>query len=276
MDWDVTLWIEAIEEAVRSFASRAVFALPAVLGAIAVFLLGFFVAWVASGLTRGALGWTRLDRLIERTPLPRAMESMDYKRGIGNLLSKLVYWAVFLVFLAAAANIIGLHEVAGAIEKIFGYIPNIIAALIIIIVGAYVARILCDFIVAFFGGAKVAYGSYIAAGARLLVYAFVAVFVLEQLGVDTYILMSNMNIIIGGFALAFALSFGLGSRKAIHSMIGVYYVGRLAGKGDAVRVGDLSGTIVEVTKTGVIIEDSKQQRHYVGGDRMMDNFSKSP
>jgi hypothetical protein len=122
----------------------------------------------------------------------------------------------------------------------------------------------------------VAYGTYVGALARLLVYAFVAVFVLEQLGVDTYILMSNMNIVIGGFALAFALSFGMGSRTAIHSMIGMYYVGRLAGKGDVISVGDLSGKIVELTKTGVVIEDSKRRRHYVGGDRIMENFSKSP
>jgi hypothetical protein len=276
MDWDVNLWIQAVEEAVASFASRAVFALPAILGAIAVFLLGFLVAWIASNLASGVLRLTRLDRLVEKTPLPQAMERMGYRRGMGTLLSKLVYWAVFLVFLAASANIIGLHEVAGVIEKIFGYIPNIVAALIIVIVGAYVARILCDVIVAFFEGTRVAYGHQVAAVARLLVYAFVAVFALEQLGVNTYVLMSNMNIIIAGFCLAFALSFGLGSRNAVKGMIGMYYVGRIAHKGDSVSVGDVSGTIVESTKTGVIIEDSKRRRHYVSGDRIMESLSILP
>ena len=273
MNWDVNLWYKAVEEAVGSFASRAVFVLPAILGAVAVFLLGFLVAWIAAVITRKVLGWIRLEQLTKRTALPDVLDTMGYQGGIGAFLSKLVYWAIFLVFLSAAANVIGLPKVANVIEAIFTYIPNVLAALIIIIIGAYVANILRDFIIAFFEGAKVAYGSYIAGGAQILVYVFVVAFALGQLGLNTLILLSNINIIIAGFALAFALSFGLGSRNALSNVVGMYCMGKLVKRGTTIEVGDISGKIVEVTKAGVLVEDSRGGRSFIGGDRIMEHCS---
>ena len=273
MKWDMNLWVKAVEGAVTSFSSRAVFVLPAILAAVAVILLGFMVAWLASRITRKALGWIRLDHLTKGTPLPGVLESAGYGKGMGGLLGKLVYWAIFLVFLSAAASIIGLPQVAGVIEAIFAYIPNVLASLIILTIGAYIANILGDFIVVFLEGSEVPYARYVAGAARTLVYVFVLVATLEQLGLGTSILLNNISIVIAGLALAFALSFGLGSRNALRDMVAMYCVRDLVKSKHTVQVGDTSGRIVDVTKTGVIIEDNKRKRQYIGGNTVMENCS---
>ena len=273
MTWDMNLWAETVSEAVKSFASKAATALPAIIEALVVFLLGFICAGLSAAITRKILSWLRLDSLVEKTALPRVVEAMGYKKGVIGLVARLVYWAVFLVFLSASASIIGLEQVADVIRAIFSYIPSVIAALIIIIIGVYVAKLLRDSIIALFRGADVPYAPYVAGGAQVLVYAFVIVLALQQLGLDTTILMSNISIIIAGVMLAFAISFGLGSREVMDNIVRMHYLRDVISIGDTIDIDEISGKVAKITRTGVIIQTDDGTMHFISAQILSEYFS---
>lgn len=179
-----------------------------------------------------------------------------WSADIGELLSKLVYWATLLIFLATACQIIGLEEVASVISDIFSYIPNIAATLIIVILGSYIARILHDTVETLFESANIPCSKYASDTAQVVAYISVAIIALEQLGLDTQIIISNLNIIIAGFALAFGLAVGLGGKAVVQNIITMRYLRKIIHKNHVIEFKGNRGKILKTTSTNVVLEDS--------------------
>ena len=272
MNESVNQGLEGLRDNLLSTLETIIAGIPAFVGAILVFVLGIFVAWVGALFVRKMLGWIKIGKLAEKTPFRRIARSLGYGKGIEELLSRLVYWALLLVFLATASNIIGLTEVAAVIGNIFSYIPRIAAALIIVILGAYIARILRETVYTLLSGTRVPYTRGIADAARILVYIFVIIFALDQLGLDTYILISNLNIVLAGFALAFAVAFGFGFRSAAGNMVAVHYLKKMIRPKDRIRSGELEGRVQRIGRVGVFLEDKEGNRRFIEGRKLMENL----
>lgn len=265
------LWAYGIRDATIKFITGALLKLPVVLASVFVLIAGFLVAWLSAVITRKLLRLIRLDPLVADTPLSQVLNAMGYRKGVSELISRLVYWGVLLVFIATSADVIGLRTVSAVIHAIFSYIPNIIAAIVIVIIGLYLARILRDSIVAIFAGAHVPYGVYIAGFAQFVIYIVILVMALDVLGLNTSILLSNINIIIAGLMLSFAISFGIGSKDVLRNMLQIHYLKDVISPGDEVEVDGIKGRIVRITRIGVLI-DNGEEEIFVSGERMAKGF----
>ncbi|MBE6667641.1 MAG: hypothetical protein E7607_04985 [Ruminococcaceae bacterium] len=107
-----------------------------------VFLaLGFFAAWLVSWLVVKLLKLVKLDKKFEKWGINEGTFGTSMK-----FVGKLVYLIVFLLFLPSALEAIGVTSVSspinGFVSKFIDYIPNIIAAVILIYIGILIAQIL--------------------------------------------------------------------------------------------------------------------------------------
>lgn len=125
----------------ENFISRILAGVPNIIAAIILLILAFVVAGIAKTIVVKALEKLKMDRFTDKLGLK------DESTG-GSLafIGKLVYVIVFLLFLPGIMAKLGMQNAASPITslltQLLGYIPNIFAAVIILVIGIFVARII--------------------------------------------------------------------------------------------------------------------------------------
>lgn len=209
-------------------------ALPSVLGALLVLLIGWVVAgWIAGILTR-ALRALRFDQLADRAGVTRFLARAGVKTDPAAFLAGLVKWYVRLVFVLMAANAVGLTAVSTVVNQILGFIPNLIVALVILGAFSWLANITRGAVRGALGGSSVSNGEMISTIAYAAVLAFGIVAAADQIGVAQTLVNTLFIGVVAAIALAFGLAFGLGGRDEAASMLREW-------RGQAVRAVSAAG-----------------------------------
>lgn len=194
------------------WASVAAF-LPLLIGAVIVFIVGWIVASALGKVVEQVVRALRVDNLLSKLEFEKALERAGWKLNAGAFMGGLVKWFLIVVFLLAAANIVGLSQVSDFLRDVLLYIPNVVVAALILLISALVAEV----------AEKVVRGSVEAAGhrgalpgvaTRWSIWVFAIVAVLLQLGIASALIQTIVTGLVGSLALAFGLAFGLGGRDA--------------------------------------------------------------
>src|SRR4051812_36444252 len=109
--------------------------LPALLGALVILFAGYLLAKVLEKLTERGLRRIRLNHLLERGGVTRAVERSGTHVNPTRVLANLVFWLVMFTVILLAANALGLQSLANVVSTLVSYIPSVIAAIVIILVG---------------------------------------------------------------------------------------------------------------------------------------------
>ena len=124
----------------------------------------------------------------------------------------LIYWVVMLLVFMAAMNALGMTVVAGLLDKVILYIPNVIAAIFIISLGMFFASIIGSIIMTACMNAGMKKAKLMSQVTQTVIVVFAAIMTLEQLNIATTILNTTVTVLLGAIGLAFALAVGLGSK----------------------------------------------------------------
>ena len=120
---------------------RSLFAfLPNVLGAIVVFVVGLIIAYWGKRVVVETLNFLQVDNFAKSAGIDKYFEKADIKLSFAQLLGTLVEWIVILTFFLAVVDILGLSAVSQVLLSVLGYIPNIIAAVLIFAAGFIIAK----------------------------------------------------------------------------------------------------------------------------------------
>ncbi|HTE46440.1 MAG TPA: hypothetical protein VK636_14395 [Gemmatimonadaceae bacterium] len=185
--------------------------LPALIGALVILFAGYLLAKVLEKLTERGLRRIRLNHLLERGGVTRAVERSGTHVNPTRVLANLVFWLVMFTVILLAANALGLDSLANVVSTLVSYIPSVIAAIVIILVGIVLGGFVGGLIAASAGGVHGGRAlARIGRGGVILLAIFMA---LQELGIATDIVTTAFAILFGAIALALALSFGLGNRE---------------------------------------------------------------
>ncbi|HMC56913.1 MAG TPA: mechanosensitive ion channel [Gemmatimonadaceae bacterium] len=184
--------------------------IPALLGALIIVFAGYLLAKVLERLVERFLRRVGLNRMLERGGVMEAVERSGAHLNPARVLSNLVFWLVMFAVILVAANALGLESLASVFGELVSYIPSVIAAIVIILVGIVLGQFVGGLIAAsagaLHGGRALA---RVGSGGVILLAVFMA---LQELGIATDIVTTAFAILFGAIALALALSFGLGGR----------------------------------------------------------------
>ena len=183
---------------------------PSLLGAALVLAIGYLVA---------RLGQRAVQRLTRRVHLNEALEKGGVRPPLdpygaplnpSRVLANVVFWTLFFLAMLVSADALGIDYLGQAFSELVSYVPSVIAAMVIVILGLVLGDLVAALIAAsagaLNGGSTLA---RIGKGGVVLLAVFMA---LQELGVATEIVTTAFAIIFGAIALALALSFGLGNR----------------------------------------------------------------
>lgn len=192
--------------------------LPSLIGALIVLIIGWIIAIALGRLATQILRAFRIDQLIEKTGA-KSIEKAGYKINVSHWLGELVKWFLIIVFVMAAADIVGLTQVTDFLQQVLLYLPNIIVAVIILLAAVVVANFLSKIIK---GSVKIAgFGKadFLAAVTRWAVMIFALLAALDQLGVARSMISTLITGFVAMIAIAGGLAFGLGGRDIAGTLL---------------------------------------------------------
>lgn len=192
--------------------------LPQVAAALAILLVAWIVAKVLASLVRRVLVKVGLDRLVEsRGPdfIKRTTSSLS------GVLGSVVFWVILLAGVGIAADALGVDALERAVDAVWRYIPNVLAAVAILIVAGFVGPWVSRLVSAALPGRAI--GRILSTVALVLILAIAMFMALDQLNIARNIVTITYASIMGAIALGMALAFGLGGRDAASRVLSAAY-----------------------------------------------------
>jgi small-conductance mechanosensitive channel len=242
----VTGWGAALWAAVGAALSGILGFLPNLIGAIIILLVGWAIANVLAALVDKGLDALRFDRWMAKAGVDRAIARTGLKLEPSNVVAQLVKWLVILVTLVVAADALNLPQVTTALMGIIAYIPNVIAALLIVTLGALLASFLGNLVKT----TPLEASDLLGQVAYWAIMIFAVLAALTQLNIAPELVQILFTAVIGAVALAAALAFGLGLRTEAADLMAATELRRVVDRGDTVSMTaegkTLSGTIQRI------------------------------
>ena len=193
--------------------------LPNIIATILVLVLGLVLAKFAKIVVERLLTLLHFDQLVQKTGLESYMRGSDYRANFTKMISGTVYWLIILITITSIADLLKLHAISDLFQRLVLYLPNIILAIIILIVGTILARIVNRYVFNSLREAAMDLALGIAIFAEIIVQVFTWFLALEQLQINTVLLTIVLGLAFGGIALAFALAFGLAGQQLAADML---------------------------------------------------------
>jgi hypothetical protein len=192
---------------------------PGLIGAIIVFIIGWFIAIGIGRLVAEVLSRLKFNQLFERTGWREALEKAELKVNPSEFIGAIFKWILVIVFLMITVEILGLPQFAILLNKLLIWLPNLIVAIAILVVAVILADILDKVMRASVQKIGVRYVNTLGVILRWAIYIFAGLAVLVQLGVALALINTLITAFFGMFALAFGLAFGLGGKDAAAKII---------------------------------------------------------
>lgn len=204
----------------RSFTLIAEF-VPALFGALVILFAGYLLAKLVEKGSHRLLRAMKFNTLLDRGGVLEAVARSGTPINPARVVSAFLFWGVMFSVLLVAANAIGLESLAAVFSELLSYIPGIIAALVIVIVGIVLGEFVEGLLRAAAGA--VDGGAVIARIGRVSVIVLAVFMALQELGVATDIVTTAFAILFGAVALALGLAFGLGNRELAGDITRAWY-----------------------------------------------------
>jgi small-conductance mechanosensitive channel len=207
-------WNTLIVEPVTQMLNRIMAYLPVLLGALIILIVGWIIAKAIRGLVDWLLKTVRFDTLADKAGISEVLRKGDLKISAREVVSSIVYWLIMIMVLVMTVDALGLHKASEVLESLFAYVPNVIAALLVLVVAMFLASFVSGIVRTAAGNANLPKPEILAGICRWAIIIFAVTIALEQLGIAPLLVTATFNIILGGIVLALALAFGLGGKDA--------------------------------------------------------------
>jgi len=207
-------WNNLIIEPVSQMLTRILAYLPVLLGALIILIVGWIVAKAIKRIVDWLLKLIRFDTLADKAGISAILRKGDLKISAGEVVSNIVYWLIMIMVLVMTVDALGLPKASDVLASLFAYVPNVIAALLVLIVAMFLANFVSGIVRTAAGNANLPKPQVFAGISRWAIIIFAVTISLEQLGIAPLLVTATFNIILGGVCLALALAFGLGGKDA--------------------------------------------------------------
>jgi hypothetical protein len=208
----VTDWGEAVLVSVTTALQNLLGFLPALIGAIIVLILGWIISGILAGLVERVLKAVGFERAAQSSGLARFIQQAGSGWTASKVVAEIVKWFIRLIAIQAAASILGLAQISAAINAVLLWLPNLVVAIVIIVVAALIA----NFVAGIVRGSAAEMGfstpELLANIARYAIIVFAAVAAINQLGIAETVVNTLFIGTVAAVALAAGLAFGLGGR----------------------------------------------------------------
>jgi len=212
-------WYSVTFEALQGLWQGFVIFIPKLVGAIIIFIIGWFIAIAAGKLISEILKRIKFNQIFERGVWKEALEKAEFKIDASGFIGAICKWILVIVFLLVAVEILGLVQFADFLVKVLAYLPNVVVAALIFVVAVIIADILEKVVRALVEGVRVGYGQVVGAIVRWSIWIFAILAILIQLKITPALLQTLFIGFVALIAIAGGIAFGLGGKEAAAELL---------------------------------------------------------
>jgi len=252
---------EALSGSLKSIFTDIASAFPKIIGALVILLFGWIISKIVQVILKKVFKIIKVEKISDKINEAKLFGESDIKINIAKILLGFVKGILLLVFIIAAADFMGMTIISTEIANLLRYLPILLSAMIIFMIGMYAAKLIKKalehvFDTMGFGGSKIVSNIVF-----YILVIFITITALNQAGIDTTIITSNFTLILGAFLLAFAIGFGLGSREVVGKLLKTFYARKNYTVGDKIKFNGIEGTVENIdsifvtlrTRTGKLV-----------------------
>ncbi|MGM0545752.1 MAG: mechanosensitive ion channel family protein [Bacteroidota bacterium] len=249
--------MEPLQNSFSSFWDTLIGILPSIVGAILLIAIGWGIAKLVSIGIRKLLESLHFDKLgtkiLNYTSLKIDQDQVKPSQWVGTF----AFWIILLVFFMSASDTLGWNVVSASISSLVNYIPQLFSALLVFAIGMYLAFFVRSFVSTTLESLGMSASEILSEIIFYILLIIIGTTALEQAGIDTAIITTNISIILGGILLAFAIGFGYSSRELLANALSSFYVKDTFSVGQTIKIDGMVGKISHISHIKTIIRTDR-------------------
>jgi len=211
----IQTWANVLTGSFQNLWYGIVSYIPNIIVAVIIFVVGWLVGAALAKVVEQVLKSLKLDNALKNTGLNDVVERAGFSMNSGMFLGMLVKWFVIIGFLVASLDVLGLNQVNAFLKDVvLSYLPQVIVAVLFILVGAIVAEVAKDIVSGAARAAEVKSAGFAGSVAKWAIWIFAILAALDQLQVASGFIQTLFTGIVVAISLALGLAFGLGGQEA--------------------------------------------------------------
>ena len=219
----VTDWGAAVMTSLTAALSLFLAAIPRVIGFIVILIIGWLIAGALAAAVAALLRAVRFNDLAQRSGLSGFVHNMGVRTDAAGVLANIVKWFVRLIVLVVAFDALGLPAVSAVLQQFLLWIPNLVVAMIILVIAGLAANALGDLIRGATAQAGFDNPDLFATITRVAIWGFGIVVAVNQIGIAQTLVNTLFMGLVGALALAIGLAFALGGRDTAGQIVQSWY-----------------------------------------------------
>ena len=241
-------------DALRELLTNFIAFVPNLMGAILILVVGLVVSRIIVRIIERVLALVGIDKLGERLNRIEVVGRTGVKVSLSATFAKVVYYFLVLIVLVAATDVLGLEVVSNLVSSAIEYVPNLIAAIVMLVVGIILADALREIVTVTCRSFGIPAATMIGSIVFWFVFTAIGISALSQAAIQTEFIVTSLSILIAGVALAFALAYGLAAKPLMAGFLAQFYNRGKFNVGDTVDIGGSVGRILSIDRASISLD----------------------
>ena len=212
-------WSEGLTLSFRNLWVGVVGFVPNLVIAIVIVLLGWGIGALFGRVVSQIIKAIKIDEALRKAGVESFLNRGGLDLNAGNFLGGLVKWFIMVVFLVGAFDVLKLSQVTMFLRDILVYLPQVIVAVLILIVAGIVADAMKKVVLSSAMTANITSAPFLATVTKWVIWVFAILVALSQLGIASGFVQTIFTGLVVALSLGLGLSFGLGGQEAASRVI---------------------------------------------------------
>lgn len=217
-DWSVAM-MTSLAAAMAMFLS----AIPKIIGFVVILVVGWVLSSLVEKGVAALLRAIKFNDLAQRSGFAGFVQKMGAGTDAAGMIGLVAKWFIRLIAAVVAFDALGLPAVSEVLRELLMWLPNVIVALVVLVIGGLAAKALGNLVRGAAAEAGIESSNMLAKVASALVWAFAIVVAVNQIGIATTLVNTLFMAFVGAIALGLGLAFGLGGRETAAQIVSQWY-----------------------------------------------------
>ena len=272
---DIKTWPSNLEISAKILWTQLAGYIPSIFGTLLLLIIGYFISKLVARVSIKLLRTVGIDKISEKVGLHKALQRIGIQLKSSDLFGKVFFWLIMLIFVISASEVLQLDKITDTIDAFVRYLPNILGAGLILILGLMVAHFLKGIIENISEKSNLEYGKVLATVIHLLVIVVVSVLAIDQLQLETELINRIMEIVLISVGVVIALSLGLGTKDLSKSVVSGWSLKDQIKPGSYLEFESINGTVKKINNLNTIVETSEGKTVHIPNSMLISHIFKS-
>lgn len=236
---------------------------PKIIGGIVFIIAAYLGLKIILFLVKHILKLSKIDKLKNAIDNSDVLKNSSIEIDPSKIILQFIKCFFILLIIVIGADIFGLTAVSHQIGRIINYLPQFFSAVLIFAGGLYLGNYLKNIINGLIKSIDLNGAKIISNIVFYIIAVFTMITALNQAGINTDLITSNLSVILGSIFLTLAIAFGLGSKDIIYRLLLSFYTNRNFEVGQKILIeGEEEGVIVSINNICLVLQTADKKIVY--------------